>query len=241
MPLDVIKAEIQDLVKACNEGRQFDENRLDHLVLCLEYNRENILEQENAAKQWRESLVGYSNECVTTMKGFIPPNIFSSSIASLKDQGLSEALAKRLHDKKCLWLIRMRPEDIEKMHIGTLSHRFNPLAQNLDIVEMTAVYSCLPTHFNDLGKQNWMKNIENSLKDMLKKKNDHKLNSRALRNDAYKGQNPIFSHLTELYEMEVVKGVDCGDAVVEEKGIVTEKGRVNEIGRLFIKNPISKK
>ena len=85
-----------------------------------------------------------------------------------------------------------------------------------------------------------MQNIEKKLKDMLAKKKENLLSNALLRNVAYKEQNPIFSHLTDLYKMEVVKSIDYDD-VVEETGKVPEgTGRVSEIGRLFVKNPISK-
>jgi hypothetical protein len=58
----------------------------------------------------------FSQECLFTMRGFVPPHIFSASLASLVGtDGLSEPLAKRLLSKKCLWLVRMDPQDIQKL------------------------------------------------------------------------------------------------------------------------------
>ena len=72
----------------------------------------------------------FSEECLFTMRGFVPPHIFSASLASLKDtDGLSEPLAKRLLSKTCLWLVRMDPEDILKLHEADLINRLGQLVK----------------------------------------------------------------------------------------------------------------
>jgi hypothetical protein len=136
-----------------------------------------IMGSEEEARQWRDRMDVFSLECLFTMRGFVPPHIFSASLASLKDtDGLSEPLAKRLLSKTCLWLVRMNPEDIQKLHDADLFNRFgqlvtttifisfhqpaqpyltlpytrfNPQGQGLDVVELTAVYACLPAKFLD--------------------------------------------------------------------------------------------
>jgi hypothetical protein len=124
IPLDEIKAELTTITEAVNAGRPFDEKRLDYLLLCMNYNEDYIREREEEAKQWRDRMVVFSQECLSTMRGFVPPHIFSASLASLKDtDGLSEPLAKRLLNKKCLWLVRMDPEDILKLHEADLLNR----------------------------------------------------------------------------------------------------------------------
>ena len=66
----------------------------------------------------------FSQECLFAMRGFVSPNIFSASLASLVgEDGISEPLAKRLINKKCLWLVRMDPEDIQKLHEADLMGR----------------------------------------------------------------------------------------------------------------------
>lgn len=70
------------------------------------------------------------------MKGFVPPHIFHASVGTLSEvDHLSKDLIKRLTTKKCLWLVRIPCEDIEKMHEAELLSRFNPLAQNLVILQ----------------------------------------------------------------------------------------------------------
>ena len=58
----------------------------------------------------------FINECLQTMRGFVPPHIFSSSITSLQQSdGLSAYLALRLMSKKSLWLLRVHPDDIQRI------------------------------------------------------------------------------------------------------------------------------
>jgi hypothetical protein len=124
IPLDEIQAELTTITEAVHAGRPFDEKRLDYLLLCMNYNEDYIREKEEEARQWRDRMDVFSQECLSTMRGFVPPHIFSASLASLKDiDGLSEPLAKRLLNKKCLWLVRMDPEDILKLHEADLLNR----------------------------------------------------------------------------------------------------------------------
>ena len=111
IPLEEINAELSTIMGAVNAGRPFDEKRLDYLLLCMNYNEDYIREREEEAQRWRDRMDVFSQECLFTMRGFVPPHIFSASLVSLTDtDGLSQPLAKRLLTKKCLWLVRMDPE-----------------------------------------------------------------------------------------------------------------------------------
>jgi hypothetical protein len=56
IPLEQIKAEIESLVAACNTGAAYNEDRLDHLIRCMDYNPEHQREKEEAARQWRRDI-----------------------------------------------------------------------------------------------------------------------------------------------------------------------------------------
>ena len=129
IPLDQIKAELSTLMKEVNENRPFDEKRFDYLLLCMNYNEDYIKEKEEEARLWRDKLSAFSQECLLLQRGFTPPHIFSSSLTSLvKEDGLSELLAKRMMNKKCLWLVRVPAEDIDQLHEADLLGRsFHPL------------------------------------------------------------------------------------------------------------------
>lgn len=73
---------------------------------------------------FKDPVEEFSQECLSAMRGFVPPHIFTTSLAFLVDEdGLSEPLAKRLLSKECLWLVRMDPEDIQKLSDADLTDR----------------------------------------------------------------------------------------------------------------------
>jgi hypothetical protein len=47
---------MESLIAACNTGGAYDEDRLDHLIRCMDYNPEHQREKEEAARQWRREI-----------------------------------------------------------------------------------------------------------------------------------------------------------------------------------------
>ena len=83
---------------------------------------------------------------------------------------VSEEVAKRILERKCLWLCRMAPSDIQKIHIVDMKNKYNPLGVNLDIVETAAVFACLPVTFqgdSDGKKAAFRDDVMQTLKDMM--------------------------------------------------------------------------
>jgi hypothetical protein len=149
-------------------GNMANDRHLDFLFRCLEYNPEYKKEQEEVRRQWVVRVRGLCEESLATMRGVVPSTIFNdSSPATLSAAGIAPKLASRISNKRCLWLVRMAPEDVTKMHISELLNRYNPLGEGLDIVEMAAVFACLPSVFpndSDGRKKKWLLDVENSLK-----------------------------------------------------------------------------
>lgn len=88
--------------------------------------------------------------------------------------GLSVEVAKRLLEKKALWLTRMSDMEIAKLHEADLHNRFQVHANGLDIIEIAAIYASTPDAFpNDpTGRKTaWLNSIELLLKRMLTEKN----------------------------------------------------------------------
>ena len=52
------------------------------------------------------------------MRRIIPVDVSILSIATMCERGIPEPVAKRLWDKKALWLIVMDKDDISKVRIG---------------------------------------------------------------------------------------------------------------------------
>jgi hypothetical protein len=60
-------------------------------------------------------------------RSFVPLNIFDLSAAQLIELGLSAEVAKRLLEKKALWLVRMSEEEISRLHEADLYNRCTSL------------------------------------------------------------------------------------------------------------------
>lgn len=209
IPLADLKAELAQIFACANSGEAYDENRLDFLLLCMDSNPEYKQEQELEKMHWREEVEPFAKDCLRQMRGFVPPNIFHASASTLAADGMSPALVKRIMTKKCLWLVRIPEEDIGKIHIAELSGRFNPEAQGLDIVEVGALYACIPAKLpNDSNgrKERWKSSIDANLKNLYKQMKAGTLGKGPLfRHPAYKGHESLYDPAEVAYVPTVVE------------------------------------
>jgi len=200
IPLEDINKEIAEILRRLNNEEAYDQDRFDYLLKCLEVNPEYIAEKELERRQLEEKLVPFLHESLQTMRGFVPANMQEMKLDELvSTHGYSKALAKRIFEKKCLWLTRVDPVSVSKMHISDLGGKFNPLAQNLDIVELAAVYASLPEKFQAEDKVKFKINIFEQLKKMHAEWESKRLPKIKCRNTVYKDQVPKFSHCNALF------------------------------------------
>ena len=111
---------------------------------------------------------------------------------------MSAPLAKRIFDKKCLWLIRMKKDYINKIHESDLLGKYSFQAQNLDLVELSAIYCSLPNDFaNDFsGKKKQLKiSLLMELKKIVTLHRDNRLPPNKIRNPVYKDHQADSSRL----------------------------------------------
>jgi hypothetical protein len=212
MPLDEIRGEMQLIFNQINEGNtHYDERRLDYLLACLEINPDYIREKQQATKAWVQKTRVYIDDCYQTMLGFVPPNIFQITFTEMLEEGLPKAIANRLKNKQCLWLIRLDRGDLQKLHEAMLLGRFNPDGQNLDIVELAAVYAALPeTFLNDpFGKKiQWKEKIEESLKKMVTDKQNGQLSKSKERFSGYLNAIPPYVGRQTMHTLNAVKAAE---------------------------------
>jgi hypothetical protein len=207
IPLSELKQEIDRLIEKINNNQISDEEtkRLDYLLICLEKNPEHIEEQQNQLQLWLVNSLPFIEESVVTMRGLIPPDIFYCSITTLRSQyHMSPALSKRIFDKKCLWLIRMAPNHISKLHEADLLNKYSYQAQNLDLTELTALYGCLPNEFINDGfgkKKKYKSDLLIEIRRMVILHSNNKLPPNKIRNPCYKQAIPLFAEKHELYSI----------------------------------------
>ena len=70
---------------------------------------------EREFQEWAESQAPRCAEALRSMRTFVPPDVASRTKDELTACGLPLKLAKRLVQKKHLWLIVMHPEDTAKL------------------------------------------------------------------------------------------------------------------------------
>lgn len=207
MPLKELKAELAKIFAKVNAGEAYDEARMDHLLKCMEFNPEYRAEKAREAAKWREQSVQYSQDCLQEMRGFVPTNIFTSSLADLRAAGMSNELSKRIYSKRCLWLVRMTTEELCKLHDADLLGRYGTEALGLDLVELCAIYAVAPTKFvvdNTGKKEIWRSSLEGQVRKMMAEKEANTLIKSKLRNAAYKNQTPLFIRDMGWKKMEKV-------------------------------------
>lgn len=152
-----------------------------------------IEEQLQENKLWADNAIESGQSAIEEQKKYIPENIFNNaSVINLQKTGLSVNLATRIMRNRALWLIRMDTKDIASVHIADLKFKYSFIG--LDIIELRALYACLPEKFDNdpkNEKENWKKSLIQSLKDMENQEKNGKLPKRLIRNSAYNYKNEI--------------------------------------------------
>ncbi len=100
----------------------------------------------------------------------------------------------------------MSPNYISKLHEADLLNKYSYQAQNLDLIELSALYGSLPDEslcLNDaLGKKKKYKSdLLVELKKMITLHQQNKLPSNKIRNPIYKHAVPLFEDNNDLYSL----------------------------------------
>jgi hypothetical protein len=108
------------------------------------------LEDEAAAWEAAERplLLAAQRVCRT----LVPPDVFAkgTSIEALAEAGLPHSVAKRVFLTPAIWLVRAPPAFIARLHVADLRSKYSP--NNLDLVELRAVYASMPAAFENDAK-----------------------------------------------------------------------------------------
>tara|TARA_B100001769_G_scaffold271521_1_gene264432 strand:+ start:3258 stop:4193 length:936 start_codon:yes stop_codon:yes gene_type:complete len=150
-----------------------------------------IEEQVQKNKLWVEDAMERGKDAIEEQKKYIPENIFdNASVVNLQNKGLSLNLATRIMRNRALWLIRMDVKDIANVHIADLKFKYS--FTGLDIIELRALYACLPDKFEHdpkNEKENWKNSLIQSIKDIENQEKNGTLPKRLIRNSAYNNTN----------------------------------------------------
>lgn len=217
--LTEVGAEVDELLQSSAHDAALDEGRVAQLLCdlrdCPEYHR--CVEEEE--RSWCRRSETYCQACCELMRGFVPPHIASATKAQLVSEGINETLAARLLARRCLWLVRMPPEQVDRLSERDLAGRYSTHVQGqgpLDMVELAAIYASVSkwsqprpvsvrasdpgsgkrtqqaqhTH-RTLFRAAWRARIEAQMKDLAADEDEGVLGLRA-RHPAYLGQEPKY-------------------------------------------------
>ena len=192
-PLRELQAEIAEIISKLNNNEPMDENRFNYLLACLELHPEHIAMKQEEESQWREAMAVYAKECLEIMRGFIPADIATCTKLDLQRRyGFSLKLSNRIMSNKCLWLIRLSEDELQRIHPADLNGKY--CVSTLDVVETAAILAVLPEKFLNDGIGNekaiWRSRLIESLKKMHGELLAGRLSANLMRHPAYRGQNP---------------------------------------------------
>lgn len=201
MSYEEITNELSALMDAANEGADFDENRLDFLLQKQRESPEYHMMQLQELAKWQAVNFVFLSESLDITRSFVPPTVFTDNLESLQSYGLSTDISKRILQKQCLWLVRLDPGVISRLHESDLYHRYQ--FNLLDIVELAACYAVLPDVFlNDsMGKKlEWKETMYDTLKRRMAERDRNCLPKGKLRAACYEtyfasgaAANPVVS------------------------------------------------
>jgi tetratricopeptide (TPR) repeat protein len=150
-----LKEALQRLLEG-NEDAAADFERWDEYVRNHpEYKRREL---EKIAL-WQSENSPLNAAALYNAKSYVPVDIYTCT----KDHvfsSLPKPLARRVWNEKSLWLLRMSPALIAKLHIADLQSKYS--TQSLDEIELRAVYAVMPPKFeNDSTgeKEGWRAGI----------------------------------------------------------------------------------
>jgi hypothetical protein len=97
------------------------------------------------------------------MRRVIAPDITKTTLSVILEDGVPDAIAKRIWNVKALWLICMHESDIKKSHIADLRGKYD--YHGLDLREMQAIWYNLPLwdEAEDVAKAEWREGFKTKL------------------------------------------------------------------------------
>ena len=194
MSLQDLRTQLQDAVQRMTNGDESAETATEFEQLDKQIKNHPDYAKDLKEKQdaWDKEQRDANDEALRRMLSVYPDDVNTSC-------GLPRELLNRFKRTRALQLLSTPQGVIQTKHAVELNRLSN---QGLDLVEMRAVYACLPAIFDldgDGKKALWRQNFVIKLKELVKKETNGTLSTREQRHPAYanaearlKTMNPPF-------------------------------------------------
>jgi hypothetical protein len=196
--LDDIEAELlaayASLLAAADLGYETSkyEARVEELSTAATEHPERALRDQELRRAFvDEEINGPASEALALVRGLVPSDLSSGgsvSVERLVDAGLPVKVAHRVSRTRALWLTRVHPDEIAKMHASDLVN--TRATVTLDLVEARAVWrQCLRApfadHDSDGRKRAWFEELERRVRTLVAKEAEGDLSPKDSCHPAY--------------------------------------------------------
>jgi len=196
--LDEIEAELlaayASLLAAADLGFETSkyEARVEELSTAATEHPERALRDQELRRAFvDEEVRGPASEALALVRGLVPSDLSSGgsvSVERLVDAGLPVKVAHRVSRTRALWLTRVHPDEIARMHASDLVN--TRATVTLDLVEARAVWrQCLRVNFaendSDGRKRAWFEELERRVRTLVSKESEGDLSPKDACHPAY--------------------------------------------------------
>ena len=167
---ETAKTNLRNAIKNAFENNSIEAtNEVDRWDTYVKNHPKYIEEKQEEKRKWNVEQYLQNCNALKKQQQIIPKDIYTGlSVTSLIERGLSTNLANRIIRNRCLWLVHMNINDIKQIHIADLRCKY--AFSGLDIIEMRALYMCMPEEFdNDPNKEKtlWLNALYTQLNHMI--------------------------------------------------------------------------
>jgi hypothetical protein len=136
-----------EILMSGDESAEVEFNKWDEYV---RNHPEFKAKEEQDKVDWMAAHELLNGMCHSLVRGIVPADVYQTTLSRLEGD-LPPSIAKRVWARKVLWLTRMTPLNISRLHVADLQTKYS--VQGLDEVELRAVWYALPERFdNDPSK-----------------------------------------------------------------------------------------
>jgi len=198
--LDDIENELRIATQKCFAGEECSDDYLERLDIALRSHPEYAIREQKIRSQWDYEQKEDNKKALEIMKKIVPPNIRATTEKKIEENIREKIindemsitdikrLAKRIFRNKALHIVHYPKNMVRKMYVGDLVNKFD-IGTSLDLTELRAVYTSLPTEFdndNDGQKGAWKERIRSQLVNLVRNNKSNNIIPNKKRNSVYK-------------------------------------------------------